>query len=122
MMGMIIPKLSPINSIHLDNYLLRNPLYDDPVSQTQENDYIVSQEAKLHERVESMQVMMIDTFNIEDQLLLIQEMMQDLRREMHQKLVEKDAEIALLYAQLKGKAIMSEQDKGKANEIMAHEQ
>ncbi|KAL6284692.1 hypothetical protein ACE6H2_015621 [Prunus campanulata] len=106
----------------MDNYLLWNPLYDDPISQSQENDYIASQGAKLHEGVESMQIMMTGTSNTEDQLPLIQEMMQDLRREMHQKLAKKDAEIALLSAQLKGKAIIGEQDRGKANEFVTHEQ
>ncbi|KAI5338768.1 hypothetical protein L3X38_018040 [Prunus dulcis] len=78
MMGMIIPELSSLNSTRLDDCLQWNPLYDDPVSQTQ------SQGAKLHKGVESMQAMMTGTSNIEDQLPLIQEMMQDLRREMQQ--------------------------------------
>ncbi|CAB4268809.1 unnamed protein product [Prunus armeniaca] len=74
-LGMIILELSALNSTRLDKYLIWNPLYDDPVSQTQENDYIISQGAKLIVGVESMQVMMIGTSNTEDQLPLIQEMM-----------------------------------------------
>ncbi|CAL8999688.1 unnamed protein product [Prunus brigantina] len=66
MIGMIISELSALNSTHLDDYLLWNPLYDDPVLQTQENDGIVSQGTKLHEGVESMQVMMTGTSNNED--------------------------------------------------------
>ncbi|KAI5323357.1 hypothetical protein L3X38_032429 [Prunus dulcis] len=77
--GMIIPELSSLNSTRLDDCLQWNPLYDDPISQTPENDCIASQGAKLHEGVESMQVMMTGTSNIEDQLPLIQEMMQDLK-------------------------------------------
>ncbi|CAL8989853.1 unnamed protein product [Prunus brigantina] len=122
MMGMIMPKLSSLNSTRLDDCLQWNPLYDDPVSQTQENDCIASQMAKLHEGMESMQVMMTGTSNTEDQLPLIQEMMQDLRREMQQKLEEKDAEIALLSARLKEKTVIGEQDRGKTNESIAHEQ
>jgi len=122
MLGMIIPELSALNSTRLDKYLLYNPLYDDPVSQImQENDCIVSEEGKLHEGVESMQVMMTGTSNTEE-LPLMREMMQDLRREMDQKIAEKDAQIALLSAQLKEKAIVGEQDKGKAHEFAAHEQ
>ncbi|KAI5317664.1 hypothetical protein L3X38_037371 [Prunus dulcis] len=49
-------------------------------------------------------------------------MMQDLRREMQQKLAEKDAEIVLLSARLKGKNIIGEQDMGKTNESIAQEQ
>ncbi|CAB4282676.1 unnamed protein product [Prunus armeniaca] len=79
---MIIPELSTLNSTCLVDYLLWNPLYDDLVLQTQENDDIVSQGTKLHDGVENMQVMMTGTSNTEDQLPLIQEMMQDLRREM----------------------------------------
>ncbi|CAB4278489.1 unnamed protein product [Prunus armeniaca] len=66
--------------------------------------------------------MMTGTSNTEDQLPLIQEMMQDLRREMQQKLAEKDAEIALLSARLKEKAIIGEQDRGKTNESVTQEQ
>ncbi|CAB4319825.1 unnamed protein product [Prunus armeniaca] len=122
MMGMIVPELSSLNSARLDDYLQWNPLYDDPVSQTQENDCIASQGTKLHEGVESMQVMMTGSSNTEDQLPLIQEMMQDLRREMQQKLAEKDAEIALLSARLKGKDVIDEQDRGKTNESVTPEQ
>ncbi|KAI5316644.1 hypothetical protein L3X38_036351 [Prunus dulcis] len=49
-------------------------------------------------------------------------MMQDLRREMQQKLAEKDTKIALLSARLKGKNIIGEQDMGKTNESTAQEQ
>ncbi|CAL8087429.1 unnamed protein product [Prunus armeniaca] len=49
-------------------------------------------------------------------------MMQDLGRKMQQKLAEKKAKIALLSAQLKGKATIGEQDRGKANEFVTHEQ
>ncbi|CAL9017106.1 unnamed protein product [Prunus brigantina] len=122
MMGMTIPELSAPNSTRLDDYLQWNPLYDDPVSQTQENDCVASQGAKLHGGVESMQVMMTGTSNTEDQLPLIQEMMQDLRREMQQKLAEKDAEIALLSARLKEKMVIGEQDTGKTNEFVTPEQ
>ncbi|CAB4313264.1 unnamed protein product [Prunus armeniaca] len=108
MIGMIIPKLSALNSTCLDDYLLWNPLYDNPVLQTQENDDIVSQETKLHDRVENMQIIMTDTSNNKDQLPLIQEMMQDMQREMQQKLAEKYAKIALLSARLKEKAIIGE--------------
>ncbi|CAL2227449.1 unnamed protein product [Prunus armeniaca] len=122
MMGMIVPESSSLNSARLDDYLQWNPLYDDPVSQTQENDYIASQGTKLHEGLESMQVMMTGSSNTEDQLPLIQEMMQDLRREMQQKLAEKDTEIALLSARLKGKDVIDEQDRGKTNESVTPEQ
>ncbi|KAI5339500.1 hypothetical protein L3X38_018772 [Prunus dulcis] len=49
-------------------------------------------------------------------------MMQDLRREMQQKLAEKDAEIALLSARLKGKNVIGDEDMGKTNESTAQEQ
>ncbi|CAB4272022.1 unnamed protein product [Prunus armeniaca] len=68
MMGMIVPESSSLNSARLDDYLQWNPLYDDPVSQTQENDCIASQGTKLHEGLESMQVMMTGSSNTEDQL------------------------------------------------------
>ncbi|KAI5317093.1 hypothetical protein L3X38_036800 [Prunus dulcis] len=41
---------------------------------------------------------------------------------MEQKLAEKDAEIVLLSTRLKEKVVIGEQDRGKTNESVAHEQ